>query len=175
MTLRAPPDRGYGPGAALFAILLLGGGVFGLLGVVGSVVLMVRDRQVLDELVAAGIVEEGVEVQVWHPHEGEHSGCIVVAGELTRWDGGVQTASAPLRGAQIDRVGEHLMVVGPKQSVACPVGRGVDADLFEEVLREVALTPADDTPPSEPTDPRLRRALGLDNTTEQPPVPQPDP
>ncbi len=175
MTLRAPPDRGYGPGAALFAILLLGGGVLGLLGVVGSVALMVRDRQALDELVAAGIVAEGVEIQIWHPHDGAHSGCLVVDGELTRWDGGVETASVPLRGATIDRVGEHLMVVGPKRSVACPVGRSVEADLFEEVLREVALTPVDDAPPAEPTDPRLRRALGLDDAAEQPPVAQPDP
>lgn len=122
----------------MFAVLVVAGGLASLLATVLSVWSLTVDARRLDALAASGVLDPGVPIEAWHDHglppDGTH-GCAVQGPALLRWDAGVRTGRIELAGAEVVRQGEHLRVARGAEALACPVGRGSQAELFEALLR----------------------------------------
>lgn len=141
---RSGEDRPSGPGVGLaaFTTLVILGALLGLLGIVGSVWSLADDARRLRALAAAGVLDADAPLQAWRVHGAggvADGGCAVQGGRLIRWDAGARTGDVSLEGAQVERVGEHVRVQQGPVAVACPVGRGEEAALFEALLREASL------------------------------------
>jgi len=155
-----------GLGLALFAFLLLAGIGCGLGGIVWSSAWLVSDGRARQAFVDDGIVGPQDWVEGWIDVTGDGSGrdgCLVADNVLVRWHDRVRTAAVALPGADVARDGSDLVVSAVGEAVRCPVGLGPQAEAFGALLTLRSQTPAPRRGPVEPTDPRLRRHLGLDD------------
>lgn len=154
-----------GLGLALFALILLAGIGCGLGGIVVSGAWLVSDSQVRQAFVDDGIVAPTDWVEGWIDVTGDGSirdGCLVADNVLVRWEDRQRVEAVALDGAEVSRDGMDLVVSATGEAVRCPIGRGPGAQGFEALVTHRSRTPAPRRGPVEPTDPRLRRHLGLD-------------
>lgn len=160
--------RGDPPGIAmaLFAGLLLLGLCGGLAGVVFSLTTLTSDARFQRALVRDQIVPPHAELEAWITPTGDAAaseGCLIADDALILWRDRERVGAVALLGARVEREGDDLIVHHIGEALRCPVGRGPLADAFTDRVRLRTQEPAPRRPAVEPTDPRLRRHLGLDD------------
>lgn len=161
-----------GPGLALFALLLLFGVACGIGGVVLSASWLVADSRVREGFVEDGLVAPGSWVEGWLDTSGDGSlrdGCLLADGALVRWSDRNREAAVSLQDATITTSDGVLTVAAMGDGVRCPLPEGPEAEAFVALVSFRSQHPAPRRAPVEPTDPRLRRHLGLDEAPPTPP------
>ncbi len=166
-----PGPHPSGLGLAAFALLLVGAMICGGLGTLLSGWWLVSDQRARSTLVQDGIVPPDGFVEGWVDTRGDGrgtDGCAVVDNVLVRWVDRQRLAAVSLPGVQVYRDGPDLVVEAMGEALRCPIGRGPEAAAFEALVTHRSRTPRPLRRMAEPTDPRLRRHLGLDAIPDGP-------
>jgi hypothetical protein len=105
----------------------------------------------LTELRREGILGEAEVPDLYHDHTrmGDGSaGCMVVEGQVVRWDVWLETGRVPVAGATVDSTGEPssptVRIRSGSLSVECPFEEDEGGERFETMLQFEAATPAEE-------------------------------